>query len=157
MRVALKNILILILTLSIMSCGFQLRGDLDNSFNSIQIDGGSLGFTKVLKKKYRRSGIEIKNSYADKSIEITKDEFSKRILSLNSTGKVREYQLNYHISYRIKNLSGKWGSEIRIKSRREYSYDDQNIVAKEQEEINLIKEMREQIIRTMTSQISSVK
>ena len=157
MRVALKNILILILTLSIMSCGFQLRGDLDNSFNSIQIDGGSLGFTKVLKKKYRRSGIEIKNSYADKSIEITKDEFSKSILSLNSTGKVREYQLNYHISYRIKNLSGKWGSEIRIKSRREYSYDDQNIVAKEQEEINLIKEMREQIIRTMTSQISSVK
>jgi LPS-assembly lipoprotein len=157
MKAVSKNIFILILALLITSCGFQLRGDLDNSFNSIQIDGGSLGFTKVLKKKYRRSGVEIKNSSADKFIEITNDEFNKRILSLSSNGKVLEYQLNYFISYRIKSSSGKWGPEIRINSRREYSYNDQNIVAKQEEERNLIAGMQEQIIRTMTSQISSAK
>ena len=99
----------------------------------------------------------LKKSSADKVIEIVTDEFEKRILSLSSTGKVREYQLNYFISYRIKTLSGEWGPEIKIKSRRVYSYNDQNIVAKQQEEENLIKGMKEQIIRTMTSQISSAK
>jgi LPS-assembly lipoprotein len=157
MNAALKNILILILTLSITSCGFQLRGSLDNNFDSIQIIGGSSGFTKLIIKKYKQSGIKIKKSSADKVIEIVTDEFEKRILSLSSTGKVREYQLNYFISYRIKTLSGEWGPEIKIKSRRVYSYNDQNIVAKQQEEENLIKGMKEQIIRTMTSQISSAK
>ena len=157
MNVALKNILILILTLSITSCGFQLRGALDNNFNSIQIDGISSGFKKILEKKYKQSGVEIKNSSADKVIEIITDEFKKTILSLSSTGKVLEYQLNYIISYRIKTALGDWGPKITIKTRRVYSYNDQNIVAKQEEEKNLVKGMKEQIIRTMKSQISSAK
>ena len=75
MKAASKKILILIFTLLITSCGFQLRGALDNSFNSIQIDGGSVGLTKVLKKKYKQSGVEVKDSSAEKFIEIIKDEF----------------------------------------------------------------------------------
>jgi|TARA_B110000971_G_scaffold44180_1_gene43951 LPS-assembly lipoprotein len=157
MKAASKKIFILILTLLITSCGFQLRGALDNSFDSIQIDGGSAGLTKVLKKKYRQSGIEIRESSADKVIEIIKDEFDKRILTLSSTGTIREYELNYLVLYRIKNTLNEWGPAIRISSRRIYSYDDQNIVAKQEEEKDLIKGMKEQIIRTMTSQISSAK
>ena len=157
MKAVSKNIFILLLTLLITSCGFQLRGALDNSFNSIQIDGGSAGFTKVIKKKYKQSGIEIRDSSADKMIEIIKDEFNKRILTLSSTGTIREYELNYSVLYRIKNSLGEWGPSIKIKSRRIYSYDDQNIVAKQEEEKDLIKGMKEQIIRTMTSQISSAK
>jgi LPS-assembly lipoprotein len=157
MNATIKNIFILILTLSITSCGFQLRGSQDNSFSSIQIDGISSGFTKELKKKYKQSGVEIKHSSAEKSIEILIDQYDKRILSLSATGKIREYQLNYHISYRIKSSIGEWGPVIKINSTREYSYDDNNIVAKQEEERNLIKGMKEQIIRTMRSQISSAK
>ena len=157
MKAASKKILILIFTLLITSCGFQLRGALDNSFNSIQIDGGSVGFTKVLKKKYKQSGVVVKDSSAEKFIEIIKDEFDKRILTLSSTGTIREYELNYLVLYRIKNSNNEWGPTIRITSRRIYSYDDQDIVAKQEEEKNLIKGMKEQIIRTMTSQISSAK
>ena len=97
MKAASRNIFILLLTLFITSCGFQLRGALDNSFNSIQIDGASAGFTKVIKKKYKQSGIEIRDSSADKVIEIIKDEFGKRILTLSSTGTIREYELNYSV------------------------------------------------------------
>tara|TARA_B100000780_G_C21056525_1_gene424483 strand:+ start:182 stop:655 length:474 start_codon:yes stop_codon:yes gene_type:complete len=157
MKAASKKILILIFTLLITSCGFQLRGALDNSFNSIQIDGGSVGLTKVLKKKYKQSGVEVKDSSAEKFIEIIKDEFDKRILTLSSTGTIREYELNYLVLYRIKNSNNEWGPTIRITSRRIYSYDDQDIVAKQEEEKNLIKGMKEQIIRTMTSQISAAK
>ncbi|MDC0423543.1 LPS assembly lipoprotein LptE [Methylophilaceae bacterium] len=157
MKAVLKKIFILILTFSIMSCGFQLRGSLENSFSSIQIDGGSSSFTNELKKKYKQSGIQIKNSSAEKSIEIITDQFDKRILSLSSTGKIREYRLNYLISYRIKNSLGDWGPVIKINSTREYSYDDNNIVAKQEEEKNLIQGMKEQIFRTMRSQISSSK
>ena len=157
MKAVSKKIFILILTFSIISCGFQLRGSLDNSFSSIQIDGGSSGFTNELKKKYKQSGIKIKNSSAEKTIEIITDQFDKRILSLSSTGKIREYRLNYLISYRIKNSLGDWGPVIKINTTREYSYDDNNIVAKQEEEKNLIQGMKEQIFRTMRSQISSTK
>ena len=45
-----------------------------------------------------------------------KDEFNKRILTLSSTGTIREYELNYSVLYRIKNSLGEWGPSIKIKS-----------------------------------------
>ncbi len=151
------SVLILILTLAVSSCGFQLRGSLESSFKTIQITGGSPEFTKILIKRYRQSGVEIKNDSAEKTVDIIVDNLQKKILSIGSSGEVREYQLNYHISYRIKGKNGEWGSPIKVSSTREYTYNNQNIVAKQEEENNLIKGMRDQIIRAMTSQISSSK
>lgn len=151
------SVLILILTLAVSSCGFQLRGSLETSFKSIQINGGSPELVKQLKRNYKQSGIDVKASSAEKTIEIITDKVNKRILSLKSTGTVSEYQLDYIFSYRIKSDLNDWGAPNTIEMSRSYTYDDSNRLAKQEEENSLIKGMREQIIRAMTSQISSSK
>ena len=151
------SVLILILTLAVSSCGFQLRGSLETSFKSIQINGGSPELVKQLKRNYKQSGIDVKDSSAEKTIEIITDKVNKRILSLKSTGTVSEYQLDYIFSYRIKSDLNDWGAPNTIEMSRSYTYDDSNRLAKQEEENSLIKGMREQIIRAMTSQISSSK
>ena len=151
------SVLILILTLAVSSCGFQLRGALETSFKSIQINGGSPELVKQLKRNYKQSGIDVRTSSAEKTIEIITDKVNKRILSLKSTGTVSEYQLDYIFSYRIKSNLNEWGSPNTIEMSRSYTYDDSNRLAKQEEENSLIKGMREQIIRAMTSQISSSK
>ena len=151
------SVLILILTLAVSSCGFQLRGSLETSFKSIQINGGSPELVKQLKRNYKQSGIDVKDSSAEKTIEIITDKVNKRILSLKSTGTVSEYQLDYIFSYRIKSDLNEWGAPNTIEMSRSYTYDDSNRLAKQEEENSLIKGMREQIIRAMTSQISSSK
>jgi LPS-assembly lipoprotein len=151
------SVLILILTLAVSSCGFQLRGSLETSFKSIQINGGSPELVKQLKRNYKQSGIDVRTSSAEKTIEIITDKVNKRILSLKSTGTVSEYQLDYIFSYRIKSDLNDWGAPNTIEMSRSYTYDDSNRLAKQEEENSLIKGMREQIIRAMTSQISSSK
>ena len=141
----------------LIACGFHLRAGIDG-FDSITIKGGSASFVKQLKKRLRQSSIEVLGSGGEITLEIVKDSLDKRILSLNSSGRVSEYELNYSISYRIKNQNkADWGQLINNEIRRQYTYDDENVIAKTLEEENLINGMQDELIRTITAQISLQK
>ena len=147
-------ILLLLLTVNIISCGYQLRGTDEIKFKSISISGGSVSFTKILKKKFKQAGVKIESENAEKNLEIITDTYSKQILSLSSDGKVKEYKMKYKVSFRFKLKRGEWSAPINIETNRDYTYDDKNIIAKTEEELRIIKGMQEQIIRSMTTQIS---
>ena len=157
MKKILRFILLLILTSSFISCGYQLRGAQEVSFKSISIDGGSKKFSKILKKKFNQSGVKINAVDSEISLEIINDNLSKEILSLSSKGKVREYQIIYRVTYRVKSKDGEWGSPVKIKTSRDYTFDDSNIIAKTEEELRIINGMQDQLIRTLVTQISVSK
>jgi len=147
-------ILSLLLLVNITSCGYQFRGATEVNFVSISIDGGSPSFLKILKKQFKQSGVKVQERNSEKTLEITNDTFSKKILSLSAAGKVREYQINYKISFRFKSQDGEWSNSIDLEANRDFTYDDKNIIAKTEEESRLIKGMQEQLIRTIVNQIS---
>ena len=157
MKKILRFILLLILTSSFISCGYQLRGAQEVSFKSISIDGGSKKFSKILKKKFNQSGVKINAVDSEISLEIINDNLSKEILSLSSKGKVREYQITYRVTYRVKSKDGEWGSAVKIETSRDYTFDDTNIISKTEEELRIIQGMQDQLIRTMVTQISILK
>jgi len=150
-------ILLLLLFFNISSCGYQLRGTEGVTFESISIVGGSSSFVKVLGKRLKQSGVKVQVKNSEKSLEITNDTFTKKILSLSSAGKIREYQINYKISFRFKSQAGEWSNEINLEANRDFTYDDKNILAKTEEETRLIVGMQRQLIRTMITQISVLK
>ena len=147
-------ILSLLILVNITSCGYQFRGATDVNFVSISIDGGSPSFLKILKKQFKQSGVKVQERNSEKTLEITNDTFSKKILSLSAAGKVREYQVNYKISFRFKSQDSEWSDSINLEANRDFTYDDKNIIAKTEEESRLIKGMQEQLIRTIVNQIS---
>ena len=157
MKKIINFILLLLLVATITSCSFQLRGVQEINFKSISIDGGSTSFANALKRKFRQSGVKINTNDAERSLEIVNDSFKKEILSLSSKGRVKEYEITYKVSYRIKFQDGEWGSPINIETNRDYTFDDTNIIAKTEEESRLLKGMREQLIRTIVTQISVSK
>ena len=155
MQIFLKKLSILGLILLISGCGFQLRGDIQANFDSISISGGSSSFNKTLQRKFRQAGITIKSaSEAEKIVQIIKNDFTKTILTLTGTGVVSEYQLDYVVIYRFKSKGGPWNQPLTIETSRTYTYDDADILAKDEEEKRLILGMESQIIRTMATQIS---
>ncbi len=157
MKKIFNFILLLILTANIVSCGYNLRGPQEVNFKSITIVGGSASFTKVLKKKFKQSGLKTNEKNSEKILEIINDTFSKKILSLSSSGKVREYQINYEVSFRFKSKGGEWINSPNIKTTRDFTYDDKNIIAKTQEEARLIKSMQEYLIRIIVTQLAVKK
>ena len=154
MNFKIKFIPLIFLSIMLLACGFQLRGTIDADFNSIYIYGGSEGLNKHLIKRFKQAGIKIQIENPEKTLEVLNDRLDKRILSLNSSGSVKEYELIYQVSYRFKSLNDAWGNEIKKEVIRDYTYDDDNRVAKELEEKNLVQGMRDEIIRSIVSQIS---
>ena len=140
-----------------VACGFQLRGSIEADFESIFVYGGSEGLNKHLIKRFKQSGIKIESKNPEKTLEVLNDKLNKRILSLSSSGSVKEYELTYFVSYRYKTLDAHWSVEIKKEITRDYTYDDNDRVAKELEEKNLIQGMRDEIVRSIVSQISVSK
>jgi len=158
MQIFLKKISILGFILIISACGFQLRGDIQANFESISISGGTGSFNKTLQRKFRQAGISIKSaSEAEKIVQIIKNNFTKTILTLTGSGLVSEYQLDYVVIYRFKSKDGPWNKPLTIETSRTYTYDDSDILAKDEEEKRLLSGMENQLIKTMATQISLSK
>jgi LPS-assembly lipoprotein len=158
MQIFLRKLSIFGLILFISACGFQLRGDIQANFDSISISGGTSGFNKTLQRKFRQAGITIASaSEAEKIVEIIENKFTKTILTLTGTGAVSEYQLDYEVNYRFKSKDGPWNLPVTIEATRTYTYDDSDILAKDEEEKRLVTGMEDQLIKTMATQISLSK
>ena len=158
MQIFLRKLSIFGLILFISACGFQLRGDIQANFDSISISGGTSGFNKTLQRKFRQAGIRIASaSEAEKIVEIIENKFTKTILTLTGTGAVSEYQLDYEVTYRFKSKDGPWNLPVTIEATRTYTYDDSDILAKDEEEKRLVTGMEDQLIKTMATQISLSK
>ena len=159
MTTSIRNqFLMMLAIISLIACGFQLRGGIEANFDSISINGGSAGFVKQLKKRLRQSSIAVLPTDGEVKLEIVDDLLNKRILSLNSDGRISEYELIYKVSYRVKGKNdSEWGQLINNEVRRQYTYDDENVIAKALEEEKLINGMRDELIRTITAQISLQK
>jgi len=158
MHIFLRKLSIFGLILFISACGFQLRGDIQANFDSISISGGTSGFNKTLQRKFRQAGITItRASDAEKNVEIIENKFTKTILTLTGTGAVSEYQLDYEVTYRFKSKDGPWNLPVTIEATSTYTYDDSDILAKDEEEKRLVSGMEDQLIKTMATQISLSK
>lgn len=157
MTLKVRFLSLIFLSFILAACGFNLRGSIDADFKSIAIYGGSEGMNKHLTKIFKQNGIKIDITNPEKTLEILNDRLDKRILSLSSSGSVKEYELIYNITYRYKSFNNEWSSEIKKEAVRDYTYDDDNRVAKELEEKNLVQGMRDQLVRSIVSQITVTK
>ena len=73
MKKIFNFIFLLIFTANIASCGYQLRGSQEINFKSITIIGGSPSFVKIMKKKFKQSGVKAQEENAEKILDIIND------------------------------------------------------------------------------------
>ena len=144
------------LLLVLNSCGFQLRKPLDVNYQSYAIVGDSSGLSKLVHKKLSFADIkENKHGNADLTIEITNNNFSKRILSLAGNGQVGEFELIQSIEYRFK-TNGEWSLPRKLEAIREYTYDPTLYNAARAEEGYLKDSMLEQLSRSLITEINNL-
>lgn len=153
----LRQILVLLSLLGLGACGFQLRGDASLPFSSLYIEGGQ-DIVVDLQRAIRPSATKVTPSAqeAEAVLQILDESREKRILGLNSAGRVNEFRLLYRVSFKV---SGKTGSELvspqQIELRRDITFNDSQTLAKESEESLLYRDMQndavQQIIRRMNA------
>lgn len=156
----LRAWIVMAIVISIASCGLHLRGTADLSFHSIFIQGSTLVISKNLVKTLNTNGVTVLPSAegADLLLELVGEESEKRILSLSGKGVVNEFELYYRVHYRAK-LAGAelWSPVQTIEARRDYSYSDANLLAKEGEEKRLNENMQADVLSGLMRRLSALK
>jgi len=155
----IRNGLMLLLTISVAACGFHLRGASTFGFKSIVVSGQTQ-ITPALKKSLTGSGVEVLNdgAAAEMNIELLKEENEKRILSLSGDGLVNEYEVYYRVHFRTKfSDQALWSAPQTMEARRDFSYSDANLLAKQNEEKRLIAGMRQDVTNGILRRLSALK
>lgn len=160
LKVNLRGWFLLLLISSLISCGFQLRGATDVSFSNIFIQGNTLVINKKLVKSLNTNGVKVLPTAdgAELLLEMVGEESEKRILSLAGTGTVNEFELFYRVHYRTKRVDDAlWSQTQTVESRRDFTYDDANLLAKQGEEKRLNENMQQDVLSNLMRRLSSLK
>ncbi|GGY45115.1 LPS-assembly lipoprotein LptE [Pseudoduganella albidiflava] len=155
-------------SLALTGCGFHLRGSGGNytlPFTSMYVGlPESSPLAIDLKRNIRVNGnttVASDPQSADATIEVITDPEktrSKSILSLNSAGRVSEYLLAYNILFRVKDRTGReLLGPTQITLTRPITFSETQLLAKEQEEAQLYRDMQKDLVQQMMRRMAAIK
>jgi len=159
----MRNVLTgFILTLLLAACGFQLRGVANLPFESLYVDGGGNPALAAEIGRAIRSGTQTKlTDKADDAqavLQVQGAAREKRILALSGAGRVREYELIYRVGFRLMDKEGRdLIPTLPIEMRRAMLYDDALVLAKEQEEALLYRDMQNDMLGQLMRRLAKAK
>ena len=141
------------------SCGFRPSGPPKLPFQNLYISAPAYSSFAAELKRYIASGSQGKLAddpkVADAVLDILSEGQETVILSLTVSGRVAEYQLRYRVSYRLHdNANRDWIPSSEILLRRDVTYDDQAVLAKENEMNLLFQAMKEDAVKQMMRRLS---
>ena len=155
--------LLLIITLIISGCGWQLRDS--------QIAASSIGAVylsssdtiSVLTKELRRAlstyGVHSGVTKAESKYVVVIVDFRQntRIASINSSGRVAEYQLNEDVDFYITDAEDNQVLSLSTASvERVYEFREEDILASSNEEQRILTEMRSEIVRQILNRLRAL-
>lgn len=156
----MRKLLILAFALLPAACGFQLRGAQTLPFASLYIaENWELG--AALRRNIRAlGGTQLAQTPQEAQAVLTSigEAREKIILSLSATGRVREYQLRYRFAYRVHDMKGReFIPPTEIVLVRDISFADELVLAKEQEEVLLYRDMQNDMVQQVLRRLAAAK
>ncbi len=156
------TLLLLLATLLLAACGFQLRGAYALPFDSLYINQPE---TSELHAQIKRSVTAASHAHvvgtqqeAQASLLILNDQQAKNILSLSAAGRAREYELVRTVSFRVVDANMRdWLPPGRIVIRRDITYSDDLVLSKEAEEALLWRDIQADLVQQLLRRMSSAK
>ncbi|QKJ65560.1 hypothetical protein HQN60_01735 [Deefgea piscis] len=163
MPLRLKTLVLLGLCLSLMACGFHLRGQgpaAQLNFKTIQVSGGGSAAQELRKAIIVQDNVKLVTSDAQVAVNIVNESSDKQILSVNSKGQVVQYRVFYRVRFTATLDKQPLIEDGNISLSRTLQWDENDILANESEEGKLITEMQRdsslQIIRRINAAAKGV-
>jgi LPS-assembly lipoprotein len=143
-------------------CGFHLRGSQSLPFESIYVGApanSELG--AALRRSIRAgSGTRIADSpqEAEAILAVVGESREKTILTLDTAGRVREFQLRYRFVFRVHDGKGTdLLPQTEILLTRDFTFNDSTLLAKEQEEALLYADMQKDLVQQIVRRLAAAR
>jgi LPS-assembly lipoprotein len=160
----LRPLLALILAAALAGCGFHLRGAGSSKlpYQTMYISLPETADVNIWLQRYIRSSGSTQVVDDAESAEAIFQQLTnsrqKSILSVNTLGRVREYRLQLSYTFRVVNRKGQvLVAPNEVTLTRDVTYDDSNILAKNQEEDLLWRDMTNDLVNQIMRRLSIIK
>ena len=156
MKQLYKSVLISML-LCFSACGYHLRGSIDmpESLKAVYISGASTTLQSEMTAFMQASKGKLVKSTSEAGIviKILKEDMRTRVLSIGTTGKSAESELNYYLRYQFfDKQDNPLKDEQTIELAREYFNDQTAVLAKSSEAQLISSEIYKQASRMLMAQ-----
>ncbi|MBK7793764.1 MAG: hypothetical protein IPJ62_15485 [Betaproteobacteria bacterium] len=144
------------------ACGFALRGEFKYAFSTIYLNvPAGTPIALDLKRAIEASGgarVVDSAAAAEVILDVPAPVDDKSVLSLSGGGKVREYALTKRVTYHLHDAAGRdWLPLTQIVLRRAYTYSESEVLAREYEEVRLLKEMQGDAVQQIARRLQVAK
>lgn len=157
----LGRFLLCCLALSLVACGFSLRGarELPPGMAVTCIEAGTPGSPLVayLKRFLRDSSVQVTGHNApDVAVLKVRESSARRVLSVGTDAKALEYEVQYSVTFDL-SIPGvqREFPEKTITLSREYLFDRLSVLAVGEEEAMLVRDMQRELARMIIEQIAA--
>ncbi len=156
----MRILAILVLALVTAACGFQLRGQAKLPFDTLYVDIPDASLVGTELKRNIVAGTHTKlvrdQVEAQAILLLTSEQRSKTILSFDTSGQVREFQLRYRLSFRLHDAKGRdYLPQSEIRLTRDVSFNNAQVLAKESEEQLLFRDMQSDMVQQILRRLSA--
>ena len=154
--------LALVLLLFLGACGFQLRGSYPLPFETLYIALPEASELHAVLKRAVIAGSSAKvvssPAQADATLTVLGDGLAKNVLSITAAGRAREFQLVRSFSFRVVTKDGRdWLPPNQIVLRRDISFNDDQVLSKESEEVLLWRDIQNDLVQQVLRRLSTAK
>ncbi|HYA20390.1 MAG TPA: LPS assembly lipoprotein LptE [Burkholderiales bacterium] len=158
----LKRISIAAFCLSVAACGFHLRGQATLPFDTLYVSSDNDSAFATELKRAVRAGTNARlidnPKDADAIFQVQNEARERRILAINTGGTVAEYELRLYVTFRLYNNKGQnWIAPTELTLKRNVSYNDSTVLAKDYEEAQLYKDMQSDAVQQVLQRMSGAK
>ena len=152
---------ILALGLATAACGFHLRGQASLPFDTLYVAIPDISPMGIELKRNIIAGTRTKLANdpgeAQAVLSVTSEERGKSILSFDTSGRVREFQLRYRLSFRVHDAKGRdYLPQSEIRLTRDISFNDAQVLSKEAEELLLYRDMQTDMVQQILRRLAAV-
>lgn len=162
-NISLGQWLLYLLCLSMLNaCGFKLRGEynLPVAMQETYIEAAQdkPDLVRALKLSLKASDVRVlPTATAEAAIlKLFNERKTKRIVSVDSRGRAREYTLTYSISFKL--LAAQANFEIdeqNISIERDFLFDPEDVLGNSRGESQLYEEMQQDLVRLILLRLQS--
>ena len=154
-----RTLFILIFLLSVSGCGFQLRGavKLPAELQPLYLyNAGDDELAHQLSVLLRENNtvLAADKQQAASRLKIVNQNRTRRVLSVDSSGRAREYELHYSVLYQLKGQHV--DAENVVKLQRVLTFDPDSVLGASSEEQTLYHDMQMDAARLILQQINAL-
>jgi LPS-assembly lipoprotein len=144
-------------------CGFKLRASQTMAFQTIAVTpergaGVAADMARYFAESLRPVAPGQGGVAPEVILDILQELREKTVVGVNTSGQVREYQLRLAVTFKLRTPQGReLIAPTEIEQRREISFNESAVLAKEAEEVLLFRDMQTDIAQQLLRRLAAIK